>query len=401
MYLLFGFFLFTYNVFPLLYRNFEDYPITFSLTFIFAVSYLVTLLLVDRKSGLNTYYTRPKFQDLATKARFTPLILEYIPLITLISMVLLACVYGWYSYNENFLSRRFGDAGNIVVILRMESLTYYIIRLSDFLFLSLSLSLLVVYRIKQNNLFLLFACIFLVVHVVFAGVLDQRVTLFTLVACITIIFGYHDLKKLFSLKVLFVGILLSGYLAYVSAYLRPDFNLSTALTRIDGILLLTKLEDLSLLDPLGTFDFSGYIYSLSNFPFLEIAREFKSEGTTSYKGYILRDVLHWPTYDCITSIILDFAYVLGLAGVAFLGLFFGGLMIKLDALIDDIGNKNVLNPFILAIVPGFPALQYFETDIVGVIKNFSVLYVMSVMLISILMINGDGLFQRLSKEDIV
>ena len=76
-------------------------------------------------------------------------------------------------------------------------------------------------------------------------------------------------------------------------------------------------------------------------------------------------------------------------------------MIKLDALIDDIGNKNVLNPFILAIVPGFPALQYFETDIVGVIKNFSVLYVMSVMLISILMINGDGLFQRLSKEDIV
>jgi hypothetical protein len=112
-----------------------------------------------------------------------------------------------------------------------------------------------------------------------------------------------------------VGILSAGvFLAAAGAASSANqstTNISTQIaTRLNGYELLTMLEERGFLSATGNWKFEMFEPATAQIPVLPDSQEYKSQGLTSSKAYLLQRELGYARYDAVAPVTLD-PYVFG------------------------------------------------------------------------------------------
>lgn len=162
-----------------------------------------------------------------------------------------------------------------------------------------------------------------------------------------------------------------------------DYLFLEVYSRLDGLNLVVKLKEASLLSYWGKFDLEMVTPLIAKIPFLEAAQTAKLLGRTSTKQYIIQDLLRSNNFDDSNSMVTDPLYFGGLFGllVAFFALGLGARAFDRYVLNDRMLVSFV--PTTLALAFGTGAI-IFENDYVGSIANMA----LSAILIAIFLVVG-------------
>lgn len=155
-----------------------------------------------------------------------------------------------------------------------------------------------------------------------------------------------------------------------------DYLFAEVYVRLDGLNLVTKLREASILSWWGSFDLTMAAPLLSKIPFLEAAQNAKLLGRTSTKQYFIQDLLQSRSFDDSNSMVLDPLYFGGLAGL-FIAFFF---TMRAARFFDRyvLENRLFLNRASTALAMAFATgIIVFENDWVGSFANMAVVAVLS------------------------
>lgn len=147
-----------------------------------------------------------------------------------------------------------------------------------------------------------------------------------------------------------------------------DYLFMEVYSRLDGLNLVTQLQDTNQLSYWGKFDLGMINPLLSKVPFLEAAKAAKMMGKTSTKQYIIQDVIGSMKLDDSNSMITDPMYFGGLIGVVFAFFALGLAMRRFDQFIAD--RKLLVNFWPSALALTFAtSVAIFENDFMGALAN--------------------------------
>lgn len=147
-----------------------------------------------------------------------------------------------------------------------------------------------------------------------------------------------------------------------------DYLFMEVYSRLDGLNLVAKLQEASLMSNWGKFDFAMFDPLIAKIPFLEAAQTAKLMGRTSTKQYLIQDILRSSNLDDTNSMITDPVYFAGVAGlvIAFFGLGWG--LRRFDKFIAE---KRLLVAFWPTTIAFSFAISFsvFENDYIGSLAN--------------------------------
>lgn len=153
-----------------------------------------------------------------------------------------------------------------------------------------------------------------------------------------------------------------------------DYLFMEVYSRLDGLNLVTRLKEASLLSYWGQFDYEMLSPLIARIPFLEAAETAKLLGRTSTKQYVLQDLLRSRSLDDSNSMITDPLYFAGILGVVVAFFLLGWTMRRFDRFIAE---KRLLVSFwsttvALSFVTSFAII---ENDFVGSLANMALVTV--------------------------
>lgn len=151
---------------------------------------------------------------------------------------------------------------------------------------------------------------------------------------------------------------------------RGDYLFTEVYARLDGLNLVTKLKEASLLSNWGHFDYGMLSPLIAKIPFLEAAQTAKLLGRTSTKQYIIQDLLRGRNFDDSNSMITDPFYFAGLIGVAVAFLVLGRAMRLFDRFIAEGRLLVAFWPTTIALAFA-TSVAVFENDYVGSLANMA------------------------------
>jgi len=339
-----------YCVLPLISYNITEYPLIYIFVTLTISSFLfgsyTKIFRTFKVSYTSQYIYKPRIWVLALISFFT-------------------IYYGLIIINNDLISRRHGTEALIKMFLDLSILDFVIIRVGDILLPLLTIVWVVFYNTKPNQFNFLILALLFCSTLAFTGYLDSRRNLIMFLLFSLAVTGNLSIRSLKTKKMYFVVPLLFMFIIIYTSLFRVgnDDNVFQEIAgRLNGLKYLAVLDSSQRLLASGSFDVVGYKYYISSFPFLEVAREYKLDGTTSYKGYILKDVLRLNQKDDIWSIIVDIGYVFGVFGVFILGYILGHISKIVDRRFFDLAYNLRISRSVIALNT---ALLFTMTNIEG------------------------------------
>lgn len=304
-------FLLVYCVLPLSFYNITLHP----LIYIFVVLTIVSFL-------IGSYTKLNRTSKTSNTSRYI-----YKPRIWALTFIFVFIIYyGSTVIDNDLMSRRHGTEALIKIFLELSLLDFLLIRVGDIVLPMLAILWIVFYKTNPNRFNFLILSLLFFSTISFTGYLDSRRNLILFLLFSLAATGNLSTQTIKTKKMYFVVLLIPIFIIiYTSLYRVGGSNnvFEEIANRLNGLKYMAILDRAQLLLATGSFDVEGYKYYISSLPFLEVAREYKLNGTTSFKGYILQDVLNLTQKDDIWSIIVDIGYVFGVFGTVILGYILG------------------------------------------------------------------------------
>jgi hypothetical protein len=286
-------------------------------------------------------------------------------------IVFLSLLYIYTSYGNGLTNRRLGSEYMAELYANLPLFDLIILRSFEIMFTPfLAIYLLSSKNIDVSSKIRVFTS--LIIAIPFMGLLDSRGRLLVILISILCFIEISQLMRILYKQIWIFILAVFAIFAFIFFSIQRlesyadyrDYLYTEVYLRLDGLNLLTQLNDRGLTLIWGQFDLNMFDPLISRIPFLEAAAIAKSEGRTSTKQYYLQDLLLTKNLDDSSSMINDPYYFGGLLGlfVAFAGL--GYCMAIFD---NFIKNKWLFtNRYTTALAFAFvSAFVMIETDFVG------------------------------------
>ncbi len=147
-----------------------------------------------------------------------------------------------------------------------------------------------------------------------------------------------------------------------------DYLFAEIYTRLDGLNLVMRLREASLLSYWGQLDFEMLTPLVAKIPFLEAAQTAKLLGRTSTKQYVIQDLLRSTSLDDSNSMITDPLYLGGVAGMIMAFFALGWGLRRFDRFIAEQRLLVTFWPTTLAFAFA-TSVAIFENDYIGSVAN--------------------------------
>ena len=372
--------LIVYCVLPLWFYNIGRYPLV----------YIFVIFIVS--GFFFGAYTRLPASPLGLNGPSrAPVIAFRTKRLALYIIILFVAYYGWTVIGNDLLFRRNGTGQMIQVLLKLSLFDFLVIRGGDYLLPILSIAWLLLYKSDPSKRNAVVLVLLLGSAIVFTGSLYSRRNLMLLVLYALIVTGKLDIKSLTNPKFYLASIIFLFFILIYTAALRSseaNVMFEEIVGRLNGLKYLAVLDDLNRLFLTGSYDVSGYKYLMANLPLHEKAIEYKLNGTTSYKGYVLQDILELKQKDGVWSIIVDIGYVFGVLGLILMSYFLGYVSKWVDRTISRYRAKSGIGRHgwvvSLALIFSMTNIEgEFFGNMIGFMRLYIILYVGSFFLFSV------------------
>jgi len=307
-----------------------------------------------------------------------------------IMMFIFSLLYVYTIFSNGLYERRQGSELMAVIYANMPISHLFIIRIYEVIFYPFVILLLHQSRWSHKS-FPKWMILSLISAFFFMGILDSRSKLL-MPLVFYLVFFYFQGKSIPAVSPIFfkvtslfliLGVIfvvlhrLEGFDDFYS-YFIVDF-----LKRLDGLELISLVNDHKTIPFFGTYDFLVFSNFLSSIPFLDSAKALKEIGLTSSKSYLLQSVLDLKQMDMNNTIVTDLFYFGGYPFLAFGGFFYGFYVTKFDVLVRN--DRWLCNRLTLAMLISFGinALRI-EQDFFGmVLAVFRDFFILNIFLLGL------------------
>jgi hypothetical protein len=301
-----------------------------------------------------------------------------------IGLIVLTILYIFAVVANGLVVRRQGSEVMAGIYANLPFFHLLIIRVYEVIFFPVLVVVLIGFQ-RDHGILIKLILFWFFIGFVFTGVLDSRAKLIIPLLFYYVIFIAPKPRwRPIPTKHLMVGAVMLGLMVFFIGLGRvQDFNglseyiIADIVERVDGLLLLSKIEEVIEIPFWGTFDVKIFLNFVALFPFLEGASVLKEMGLTSSKSYYLQVILGSSQFDHVNSVITDLYYFGGYLLLILGSYSYGYFTMRFDISVksNSLWESRVSMAFMLSfLINALRIEQDFFAILINIARDFFILY---------------------------